>query len=148
MPAKTRVFGFGLGDKECWEQIEQEIGGLGEELRDVFERVGERFRFVCVSPDLKDSVDEMARAQREHVVMVRVDEVTRAKLDAWVETGAVKSRSEAAALFIREGLGVRQAELEKLEEALRDLERAKERVRSKAREVFGGDGDSDDAPAR
>ena len=72
----------------------------------------------------------------------RVDEETRNKLDAWVEAGAVKSRSEAAALFIREGLKVRRAELEQLEESLRDLQTAKERVREKAREVFGDRGES------
>ncbi len=54
----------------------------------------------------------------------------------------MKSRSEAAALFIREGLEVRGAELEQLEESLRDLQTAKERVREKAREVFGDRGDS------
>ena len=70
--------------------------------------------------------------------MVRVDDETKSKLDLWVETDAVKSRSEAAALFIREGLKVRQAELEQLEESLHDLNTAKQRVRDKAREVFGG----------
>ena len=63
-------------------------------------------KVVCVSPDLKESVEEMGATQRDQVVMVRVDEGTREQLDAWVATGAVKSRSEAAALFIREGRSV------------------------------------------
>ena len=136
--AKARVFGFGLGDREGWKRLEQELGNLGGDLKQVFEEIGDQFKFVCVSPDLSESVEEMAGTPREHVVMVRVDEETKDKLDFWVETGAVKSRSEAAALFIREGLNVRQAELEQLKEALEDLARAKNRVRSKAREVFGG----------
>ncbi len=45
-------------------------------------------------------------------------------------------------LFIREGLKVRRAELEMLEESLRELRSAKERVREKAREVFGDRGES------
>ena len=60
-----------------------------------------KVKVVCVAPNLKESVEEMGQAARDQVVMVRVDEETAEVLDAWVETGAVKSRSEAAALFIR-----------------------------------------------
>jgi hypothetical protein len=49
----------------------------------------------------------------------------------------VRSRSEAAALFIREGFKVRAAELEQLQDALRAVEEAKQRLSEKAREVFG-----------
>ena len=137
-----KVFGFRIGDKEGWKRLEDELDGelvdVGAELKDVFDKIGDKFKFVCISPDLTESVEEMAGSQREHVVMVRVDDETKSELDLWVETGAVKSRSEAAALFIREGLKVRQAELEQLEESLHDLDKAKQRVRDKAREVFGG----------
>ena len=138
MSSRARVFGFGIGDKEGWKRLEDELGSVGAEIKGVFDRIGDKFKFVCISPDLTESVEEMASSQREHVVMVRVDDETKSKLDLWVETDAVKSRSEAAALFIREGLKVRQAELEQLKESLHDLDKAKQRVRDKAREVFGG----------
>lgn len=98
-----------------------------------------RVRVVCVTPGVKDSVDEMSRTPRDQVLMVRVDEATSRDLDAWVETGAVKSRSEAAALFIREGLKVRETELTQLREALADVQAAKDRLRDRAREVFGAE---------
>ena len=63
----------------------------------------------------------MGESPRDHTVMVRVDEKTSKQLDSWVEIGAVKSRSEAAALFIREGLQMRADELAELEEALQKL---------------------------
>lgn len=94
-------------------------------------------KVVCVAPDLKASAEEMNETPRDKVVMVRVDEKTREELDAWVETGAVKSRSEAAALFIREGLAVRSDELARLRDALREVEEARDRLRDKASEVFG-----------
>jgi len=100
---------------------------------------GHKVKVVCVSPGLKDSMEELGSATRGNVVMVRVDEETLKALDAWVETGAVKSRSEAAALFIREGLKVREGEIDRMREALREVEEAKERLRKKAREVFGED---------
>jgi len=101
---------------------------------------GAEVKVVCVAPGLKQSVDEMGQTSRDHVVMVRVDTATLEQLDAWVATGAVKSRSEAAALFIREGLKVRADELERLRDALREVEEARERLRDRAREVFGEQG--------
>ena len=94
-------------------------------------------KVVCVAPDLQASADEMNEKPRDQVVMVRVDEATRDELDAWVRTGAVKSRSEAAALFIREGLEVRADELEKLRDALREVREAQARLEERAREIFG-----------
>lgn len=78
-------------------------------------------------------------------MMVRVDDETLRQLDAWIETGAVASRSEAAALFLREGLQIRADELKELEDALDDVERAKARLRAKARTVLRQDAvDADD----
>ncbi len=94
-------------------------------------------KVVCLPTGLGQSLEELGQEVRDQVVMVRVDESTRRKLDAWVGSGAVRSRSEAAALFIREGLKVRASELDKLGEAIQGVEEAKERLRKKARDVFG-----------
>ncbi len=83
----------------------------------------------------------------DQVLMVRIDEEATKKLDAWLETGAFKSRSEAAALFIREGLKVRARELGELEEALKGVEAAKDRLKAKAREVFDPSGEESEKPA-
>lgn len=100
-------------------------------------------RVICVAPGLADSIREMGMNPRDQVVMVRVDEKTSQALDSWVETGAVKSRSEAAALFIREGLKVRAAELDRLRDALKDVESAKERLRQQAKGLFGDEAKSE-----
>lgn len=104
---------------------------------------GSRVKVVCVAPGIRTSVEELGKSNRDQVVMVRVDKETSDALDAWVSTGAVKSRSEAAALFVREGLKVRADELAKLKDALGDLEAARERLRKQAREVFGESGDDE-----
>ncbi len=57
-------------------------------------------------------------------------------------TGSLRYGSEA---FIREGLQMRAEELGDLEGELRDVERAKERLRRKARSVLRED-DPDSAP--
>jgi Arc/MetJ-type ribon-helix-helix transcriptional regulator len=96
---------------------------------------------------LSDSLKEMGKSPRDQVLMVRVDEDTTKKLDAWVETGAFKSRSEAAALFIREGLKVHARELNELEEALQGVEVAKDKLKEKAQEVFRTGTESSDETA-
>jgi len=100
-------------------------------------RIGLGGDVMCLTGDMKTTVAEMGRAARDQVVMVRIDEDTKNDLDAWIETGAVKSRSEAAALFIREGIKVRSGELEQLREALEDVSRAKQRLEERAKEVIG-----------
>ena len=97
---------------------------------------------MCLTGDMKTTVAEMGRAARDQVVMVRIDEETMSDLDSWIETGAVKSRSEAAALFIREGIKVRSGELEQLREALEDVSEAKKRLEVRAKEVIGNPRDS------
>lgn len=101
---------------------------------------GDSPRVVVVHAGL----DEARRALREHnrdqVVMARVDQATAAQLDRWVAAGVAKSRSEAAALFIGEGLKLRAADLERLSHAIDDLEAAKARLREEASAIFGDPG--------
>jgi hypothetical protein len=123
-----------------WESVQSELAKHGIEITTVAGEPGvrsPRVKVVCTKPDLKESVEEMGKSQRDQVVMVRVDEETVRSLDAWTETGAVRSRSEAAALFIREGLSRRASELDQLRDALRGVEEAKDRLRSRVKEIFG-----------
>ena len=137
----TKEFNFDFGG--LWERIQSRLKekGIDIDLPAGFDICGDhdwpRVKVVCVTPDLKESVEEMGRKQRDHVVMVRIDAETLESLDAWVATGAVKSRSEAAALFIREGLKVRADELEQLRDALREVQEAQERLKNRAQEIFG-----------
>lgn len=132
----------------CGDQCEVDVSQMWERIRELLRPMGvdldccppensAQIKLVCVAPDLRGSVEQLSRTTRDQVVMVRVDAQTARELDAWVESGAVRSRSEAAAVFIREGLKVRSAELAALRDALDDVERAKARLRDRAREVFG-----------
>ena len=98
-----------------------------------------RVKAFAFIPELIDSLKEMATAPRDQVVMVRLDEESTRELDDWVRAGAVKSRSEAAALFIREGLRMRSSELNQLRDALDEVHDAQARLRRKATEIFGDD---------
>ena len=121
-----------------WDRVRQELSAKGIELDVNCCDTGSAspLRVVCMAGGISDSLREMGKNPRDQVVMVRIDEDAVKKLDAWLETGAFRSRSEAAALFIREGLKAHARELEELAEALLGVEHAKERLRTKAREVF------------
>ena len=104
-----------------------------------------KVKVVFMAPGLSDSVKAMNKSVRDKVVMVRLDEESSRTLDDWVDAGAVKSRSEAAALFIREGLQVRAGDLARLQDALRDLEDARDRLRRQARDILGKDANDEES---
>jgi Arc/MetJ-type ribon-helix-helix transcriptional regulator len=145
-----------LGD--IFSRVKEKLERAGVELESIFgedgidlsglvccDDLGDPLRVVCVKTNVGDVLDEMGKAKRDQVVMVRVDAETAEQLDAWVETGAVKSRSEAAALFIREGLKVRSGELNDLEDAIQKVDEAKQKLRERVREVLGTDDREGDA---
>ena len=131
-------------DQGFWETIQEKLKAEGLDMETLCcgPAIG-ALKLVCVPSSLRDSVDEMSETPRDQVIMVRVDGDTASTLNSWLQTGAVKSRSEAAAVFIREGLKVREQELQELKDALSDVEAAKSRLREKARQVLG----RDDEPA-
>ena len=122
-----------------FDRIQDELArwGIDLEAMSCDEVTPDCMKVVCMPAGLRESLDELGKKPRGKVVMVRVDDDTSVTLDRWVETGAVKTRSEAAALFIREGLRVRQQELNDLRDALNGVETAKEELHRRAREVFG-----------
>lgn len=127
-------------DASFWNRIEQALLDQGIDLQELAADAQggpPRVKVVCIRPDLGASVVDLTRSARDQVVMVRVDDATVRALDAWVQTGAVKSRSEAAALFIREGLDVRRRELTLLGDALDEVEKARKALREQALAVFG-----------
>lgn len=122
------------------EEILRQLSAQGVDLDKLMSEEGGRERqvkVVCLSADLRDSLVELGQAPRDQVLMVRVDKESIDLLDAWVETGAARSRSEAAALFLKEGLKVRASELRELSEALQQVQEARRALREKATKVLG-----------
>jgi Arc/MetJ-type ribon-helix-helix transcriptional regulator len=126
-----------------WDRIREELGKKGIDLdAGCCDSDPESpLKVFCMTGGFADSLKEMGKTTRDQVLMVRIDEATSKTLDAWIETGAFKSRSEAAAFFVREGLKVHARELDELSEALEGVESAKENLRKKAREMFESESD-------
>lgn len=128
-----------MGMSDVWTQVGKTLEEHGIDFRIGLGGDGDlaNCTVLCLTADMKTTVAEMGRTSRDQVVMVRIDEDTKSDLDDWVESGAVRSRSEAAALFIREGIKVRSGELDQLREALEDVGQAKKRLEEQARQVIG-----------
>ena len=78
--------------------------------------------------DLGETV-EAARSKRTNVVMVRVRRDSLDRLDELVECGLTRSRSEAAAFLIGEGVKARKDLFDKLAEQTRVIRQAKDRLK-------------------
>ncbi len=121
-------------------EIARQLGAQGVDLDQLLRGAAcgnRQVKVVALSADLRDSLVELLQAPRDQVLMVRVDKESIDLLDAWVEAGAAKSRSEAAALFLKEGLKVRAAELQELSDALAKVQEARRTLREKATKVLG-----------
>ena len=123
-----------------WDSIAEMIKAQGIDLEELcdMDALGAQCKVICLDPNLGESVQEMGLLPRDVTLMVRTDDKTSQALDAWRETGYFKSRSEAAALFLREGLKVRGSELEKLKDDLQEVEKAKTVLHAKARKILEG----------
>lgn len=73
---------------------------------------------------------ESALSARDHVVMVRVNDDSLKRLDALVQSGIFKSRSEAAAFLISEGIRAQSPLFERISERISEIERLQSELKS------------------
>src|ERR1044072_2256036 len=72
---------------------------------------------------------ESALSARDHVVMVRVNDEALKKLDALVQSGIFKSRSESAAFLISEGVKAQEALFDRISERITEIERQRSELK-------------------
>jgi Arc/MetJ-type ribon-helix-helix transcriptional regulator len=72
---------------------------------------------------------ESALAARDHVVMVRVNDESLRQLDALVQSGIFKSRSEAAAFLISEGIKAQDVLFARISERIKEIERLRSELK-------------------
>lgn len=93
---------------------------LASSVKEVAQKTGEAFNKATES--IGKAIDS-ALAARDHVVMVRVNDDSLKSLDALVQTGIFKSRSEAAAFLISEGVKAQAALFERISERIMEIDR-------------------------
>ncbi len=119
------------------EKTEQErrtlldgLGGIVEEVHQTVRTTVEKGAAQAerLGENLKETIQGM-RAGRDNVVMVRVDDDSKFKLDELLEAGLVNSRSEAAAFLIGEGIKARRQLFDTISGKVEDIRKKKEELR-------------------
>ena len=108
-----------------------------ESLGDIAEELNQNVRITVekgtahaerLGENLKETIQGM-RSGRDNVVMVRVDDDSKSKLDELLDAGIVNSRSEAAAFLIAEGIKARSQLFETISGKVEDIRKKKEELR-------------------
>ncbi|HLG15446.1 MAG TPA: hypothetical protein VJH03_13235 [Blastocatellia bacterium] len=73
---------------------------------------------------------ESALSARGHVVMVRVNDESLKNLDALVQSGIFKSRSESAAFLISEGIKAQEPLFQRISEKIQEIERLRSELKT------------------
>ena len=103
--------------KTGFDEIASSVKGVAQE---VAQKTGEAFNKATES--IGKAIDS-ALSARDHVVMVRVNDDSLKSLDALVQTGIFKSRSEAAAFLISEGVKAQATLFDRISERIKEIER-------------------------
>jgi hypothetical protein len=98
-----------------------------ESVKDVAQKTGE---VVNKATESISKAIESALSARDHVVMVRVNDESLKKLDALVQSGIFKSRSESAAFLIGEGIKGQSVLFDSIAQKIEEIERLRSELKS------------------
>jgi Arc/MetJ-type ribon-helix-helix transcriptional regulator len=96
------------------------IDEITSTLRDLFSRV----------PDTFGKAVERAINVRDTTVLLRLSEESSDKLDTLVSAGVFKSRAEAAAFLIDEGIKAHSSLFQRIQDKLTEIEKLRSELRS------------------
>lgn len=108
--------------------IRVDVNRIAEELEEAGVTGLPKSTLSAVFDGLDETV-ESVRGKRSNVVMVRVGQDSLDRLDDLVECGLTRSRSEAAAFLIAEGVKARSDLFDKIADQTRVIRQAKERLK-------------------
>jgi Arc/MetJ-type ribon-helix-helix transcriptional regulator len=106
---------------------EQSDFDLASSVKEVAQKTGDVLKGATES--ISKAI-ESALSARDHVVMVRVNDESLKKLDSLVQSGIFKSRSEAAAFLISEGVKAQDALFRRISEKITEIERLRSELRN------------------
>ena len=107
------------------EAAREEMGDVNGTMRDVLGK-GKGVA-TSLGGSIRESLNSV-RSARDSVVMVRVSKESLRKMDALVDCGLTKSRSEAAAFLIAEGISAKAEMYDKIAEQSEVIRNAREQL--------------------
>ncbi len=96
-------------------------------VRDIASRIPESLS--SIGRDISRTIERAISAKDDYVVAVKVSPETQERLEQLVQAGVFRSRADAAAFLIDEGIKAQAALFERVEQKLSEIERLRAELR-------------------
>ena len=110
---------------------EPEHGGertrVSSSVREMASRIPESLS--AIGRDISRTIERAISAKDDYVVAVKVSPEAQEKLEQLVQAGVFRSRAEAAAFLIDEGIKTQAALFDRVEQKLHEIERLRAELR-------------------
>ncbi|HLL77640.1 MAG TPA: hypothetical protein VK421_20455 [Pyrinomonadaceae bacterium] len=109
---------------------EDEMGGserVHSSVRDIASRIPESLS--SIGRDISRTIERAISAKDDYVVAVKVSHEAQERLEQLVQAGVFRSRAEAAAFLIDEGIKAQSPLFERVQQKLSEIERLRAELR-------------------
>jgi hypothetical protein len=106
---------------------DQSSSRTASSVREMASRIPESLS--AIGRDISRTIERAISAKDDYVVAVKVSHNAQERLDQLVHGGVFRSRAEAAAFLIDEGIKVQAALFERVEQKLSEIERLRAELR-------------------
>lgn len=110
-------------------------GGVTSSVRDMASRIPESLS--AIGRDISRTIEKAMSAKDDFVVAVKVSPGAQEKLEQLVQAGVFRSRAEAAAYLIDEGIKTQAALFDRVRQKLSEIERLRAELRGMINESPG-----------
>jgi Arc/MetJ-type ribon-helix-helix transcriptional regulator len=105
-------------------------------VRDIASRIPESLS--AIGRDISRTIERAISAKDDYVVAVKVSQEAQEKLEQLVQAGVFRSRAEAAAFLIDEGIKTQSALFDRVQQKLAEIERLRAELRGMVNEGKSG----------
>ena len=111
------------------DELEQDDTGsrTASSVRDIASRIPESLS--AIGRDISRTIERAMSAKDDYVVAVKVSHEAQEKLEQLVQAGVFRSRAEAAAFLIDEGIKTQSALFDRVQQKLSEIERLRAELR-------------------
>lgn len=109
------------------EGDQEQHSRLSSSVREMAARIPESLN--AIGRDISRTIERAMAAKDDYVVAVKVSHEASEKLDHLVQGGVFRTRADAAAFLIGEGIKIQTALLDRVEQKLSEIERLRAELR-------------------
>jgi len=119
------------GEEEEEPRHTAERERVSSSVRDIASRIPESLS--SIGRDISRTIERAISAKDDYVVAVKVSHEAQDKLEQLVQAGVFRSRAEAAAFLIDEGINAQSALFDRVAQKLSEIERLRAELRGMIR---------------